>query len=149
MEKTLHDLCGLLLKALPTFFLVALLHYYLKYMFFRPLEKVLRQRYEATEGARQRAEESLAKADAKAAEYDAAIRAARAEIYQSQEQLHQQLQRERDAEVSAARDRVDASVKEARSLLESDVTQAKQNLAGDSEILAEQIVASILNGRAA
>ena len=58
-------------------------------IFFKPLEKVLRQRYEATEGARKLAEQSLERAAAKTAEYEAAMRAARAEVYQAQERLSQ------------------------------------------------------------
>ena len=52
MEATLHALSGILLRAIPTFLIVVFLHFYLKYMFFKPLGKVLQARYEATEGAR-------------------------------------------------------------------------------------------------
>ena len=73
-------------------------------------EKVLRQRYEATEGARKLAAESLERAAAKTAEYEAAMRAARAEIYQAQEQAHKQLQEGESAELAAARQRAEAAV---------------------------------------
>ena len=76
MDETLRALGGILLRAIPTFVLVVLLHFYLKFIFFKPLQKVLRQRYEATQGARKLAESSLAKAAEKAAEYEAALRAA-------------------------------------------------------------------------
>src|ERR1039457_7455677 len=46
MDATLHALGGILLKAVPTFRLVLALHFYLKSIFFKPLEKVLGQRYE-------------------------------------------------------------------------------------------------------
>ena len=55
MESTLNALGGILLRALPTFFLVLLLHLYLKRVFFAPLNQILKQRYDATEGARQAA----------------------------------------------------------------------------------------------
>src|ERR1035437_5121817 len=71
MEATLHALGGILLKAVPTFLLLVLLHFYLKGVFFKPLQKVLRQRYEATEGefaeltaARRRAEAAVDEAKA-------------------------------------------------------------------------------------
>src|SRR5438270_11159738 len=99
MEETLHALGGILLKAIPTFILVILLNFFLKYSFFRPLERILKSRYDATEGARKQAEETIARAEAKAAEYDAALRSARAEIYQEQEEAHQRVERERDADV--------------------------------------------------
>src|ERR1039458_1001973 len=80
MDTMLHDLGQLLLRAVPTFLLVVVLDFYLKYMFFKPLEKVLQQRYDATEGARKLAEEALELAAAKTAQYEAALRAARSEV---------------------------------------------------------------------
>ena len=77
MEETLHQLGGILLRAVPTFIIVVLLHFYLKFVFFKPLQQVLRQRYEATEGARKLAEASLLNASEKAAQYEAALRSAR------------------------------------------------------------------------
>src|SRR5260370_36759350 len=82
MDDTLRALGEILLKAVPPFFLVLLLYAYLTLVFFRPLEKVLQKRYEANEGARKLAEEAVARAAAKMAEYEAAMRAARGEIYQ-------------------------------------------------------------------
>ena len=149
MEATLHALGGILLKAVPTFLLIVLLHFYLKSIFFTPLQKVLRQRYEATEGARKLAAESLERAAAKTAEYQAAMRAARGEIYQAQEQLHKRLQDGEFAELTAARRRAQAAVEEAKTQLSIDVEAAKAGLARDSELLANQIAESILRGSAA
>jgi F-type H+-transporting ATPase subunit b len=144
MEETLRALGGILLKALPTFFLVILLHFYLKYTFFRPLQRVLGARLEATEGARKLAEAMVAKAFAKAGEYEAAIRAARAEIYQEQEQLHHRLQEQRAADLRDARVRAEAAIKEAKGQLALDVAQATQALAAESDRLADRIAESIL-----
>jgi F-type H+-transporting ATPase subunit b len=149
MEATLHALGGILLKAIPTFLLVVLLHFYLKGVFFKPLQKVLRQRYEATEGARKLAGEFLEQAAAKTSEYEAGMRAARAEIYQAQEQLHKRLREDELAELTAARQRAEAAVEEARARLASDVEAAKAGLARDSDLLADQIVESILRRNAA
>jgi len=149
MDVILHQLGQLLLKAVPTFILVVLLQFYLKRVFFKPLEKVLHQRYEATEGARKAAEDSLARASAKAAEYEAAMRAARTEVYQSQEKLHQQLQERETAQIAEARQRADAAIKAARADLARDVEAAKASLQGDSELLANQIADSILRRSAA
>ncbi|MBZ5726719.1 MAG: hypothetical protein LAP87_17200 [Acidobacteriia bacterium] len=149
MDVILHQLGGLLLKAVPTFLLVVLLHFYLKGMFFRPMRRVLDQRYEATEGARRRAAESLERAAAKAAEYEAKMRAARGEVYQAQEQLHKGLQEQEAVELTAARQRAEAAVKEARAQLAGDMEGAKLSLARDSESLANQIAESILRRSAA
>src|SRR5450432_938039 len=148
MDATLHALGGILLRAVPTFLLVVFLNFYLKIIFFKPLEKVLHQRYQATEGARKLAAESLARAAAKTAEYQAAMRAARNEIYQSQERLHNQLQEQEAAALLAARQRVEAAVQEAKADLAKDVGSAKAGLAADSDTLADQIAESILRRRA-
>ncbi len=149
MEATLHALGGILLKAVPTFLLLVLLYFYLKGVFFTPMQKVLRQRYEATEGARKLAGEALEQAAARTAEYQTAMRAARAQIYQSHEQLHKRLQEGEFAELAAARRRAEAAVQEAKSQLSSDVEAAKAGLARDSELLADQIAESILRRNAA
>ena len=149
MDATLHALGGILLKAVPTFLLVVLLHYFLKYVYFKPLEKVLDQRYAATEGARKLADESLKRAAAKTAEYEAALRAARAQMYQAQEQLHKQLQEQAAAQVAAARQSAEESVKQAKLQLARDVEAAKTTLAVESDRLADQIAESLLRRSAA
>jgi F-type H+-transporting ATPase subunit b len=149
MDKILHQLGELLLTALPTFLLLIFLTYYLKLMFFSPLEKVLRQRYDATEGARKLADRAFQRAAAKTAEYEATLRAARSEIYQAQEQAYKEFQERAAAEIAAARSRSDAAVREAKRQLAEEVEAAKASLANDSDALAAQIAESILRRRAA
>jgi F-type H+-transporting ATPase subunit b len=149
MDKIIHQLGELLLTALPTFLLIFFLNYYLKFVFFKPLEKTLKQRYDATEGARKLAEESMHRADAKTAEYEATLRAARSEIYQAQEQAYKELQERIAAQVAETRAQSDAAIKRARAEFAAEVETAKAGLAEDSEALANQIAESILRGRAA
>ena len=149
MEYTLHALGGILLKAVPTFVLVLLLYAYLTRMFFRPLEKVLKQRYDATEGARKLAEESMAKAAAKTAEYEAALGAARGEVYQELSQLRRQLQDERRAAMEQSRAEAEAQILQAKTQLEQEVAQLKQRLASESDALATEIANSVLRRRVA
>jgi len=149
MEETLRSLGGILLRAVPTFILVILLHFYLKFIFFKPLQKVLRQRYEATEGARKLAESSLARAAEKAAEYEAALRAARSETYKELEQMRRQLQDERAAGVREARARAEAAVGQAKAALHAELEGLKKGLEAESDALADRIANKILRGRAA
>jgi F-type H+-transporting ATPase subunit b len=149
MDAMLHALGGILLRAVPTFLLVILLHFYLKSIFFKPLEKVLHQRYEATEGARKLAKEALEQASAKTASYEAQLRTAKAEMYQAQERLHKQLQEREAAAVAEARKSADAAVKLAKTQLAADVEAAKTSLSADSESLANQIAETILRRNAA
>ena len=149
MEATLQALGQILLKAIPTFLLVIFLHFYLKRVFFKPFRKMLQQRYEASEGARKVAEQSLQRAAAKAAEYEAALRKAKGEVYEAQGRMHQQLQDQQEAELRAARQQAEAAVSRARADLAKDMEIAKDGLARESELLAQQIAESILRGRAA
>ena len=90
MESTLQALGEIVLRGLPTFFLLLLLHFYLKRTFFAPLDKVLAERFEATTGARKQAESAMARAEAKAREYEEAIRDARTEVYKDNEAMRKQ-----------------------------------------------------------
>jgi F-type H+-transporting ATPase subunit b len=149
MDLILHQLAVLLLKAIPTFVLVLLLHFYLKFVFFKPMAQVLARRYEATEGARKLAEQSLQQAAQKTAQYEAALRDARSEIYRTQEQIHKQLLEHETAQLTAARQQAEAAIQQAKAALAKDVAAAKAGLAGESESLADQIVESILRGSVA
>ena len=149
MDAILQQLGELLLKAVPTFLLVVFLHFYLKSMFFKPLEKVLHKRHEATEGARKIAAESLERAAAKTAEYETALRNARSEIYRSQEQLHKEMAERHAADLLAARQRADAAVKGAKAQIAVEAGAAQKRLVTDSETLAAQIAESVLRRSAA
>jgi F-type H+-transporting ATPase subunit b len=149
MDALLHALGGILLRAVPTFLLVILLHFYLKSVFFKPLEKVLQRRYEATEGARKLAEQSLQLAAAKTTQYETQLRAAKVAMYQAQEQLHKQLQEREAAAIAEARKTAEAAVSLAKTQLEADVVAAKAGLAADSDSLANQIAEIILRRNAA
>src|SRR5258708_39165570 len=117
MDCTLPQWGKIWLRALPTFALVILLQFYLKSVFFNPLGKVLRQRYELTEGASKLAEQSLKNAEAKTAEYEAAMRAARGEVYQMQERHHKELQERETAALTLARQSAEAAVRQAKQQL--------------------------------
>jgi F-type H+-transporting ATPase subunit b len=149
MDATLHALGQILLRAVPTFLLVALVHFYLKYIFFKPLQKVLDERYEASEGARKLAEQSLERADAKAGEYENALRRASAEVYEASEKLYKQFQEQQDTELRAARQEAERLVDAAKAELAQDVEAAKVGLVRDAELLANQISDTLLSGSAA
>ena len=147
MDETLNALGGLLLKALPTFVLLVLLHFYLKFIFFRPLEKVLRKRFELTEGARRSAELSLETAARKTAEYETALREARSEMYREQEQARHRLREEQAAAVADARGKAEEMVNQAREQLAEEAARARESLKGESETLAASIATAILERR--
>jgi len=149
MEETLHSLARIVLYGLPTSLLVILLCVYLKLMYFKPFEKMLAERYAATEGARKAAEESLERANAKAVEFDAALLKAQQEIYAEKEQYLKRLHDAQSAELQVAREASEKKLAEARAQLAADGAAMKESLAVQSETLASEIADAILSGRAA
>jgi F0F1-type ATP synthase membrane subunit b/b' len=148
MDELLRSLGGLALKAIPTFLLVVALHFYLKRMFFRPMARVLEERYRATEGAKKAAAESLARTAEKAAEYEASLRAARGELYREQDEARQRLRQQHADAAKQAHADAQAAVKEAGHRLAEELAAAKQSLAARTGDLADEIVDTVLHGRA-
>jgi len=148
MAQTLQSLGGIILNALPTVFLLIILHFYLKVMLFRPLDKMLKQRHDLTEGARRTAEASLAEAERKAREYEAKLRDARAVVYKEQEETRKNWLADQAAQFAQAHARAEAAVKAAKVALSGDAATAKQDLLQSSTALADQIATAVLSRRA-
>jgi F-type H+-transporting ATPase subunit b len=149
MEQTLQSLGGILLKSIPTIVFLIILHFYLKAMLFGPLDRILKQRRELTEGARKAAEDSLAAATRKADEYDVKLREARGVVYKEQEEMRKRWLEEQGNEVAQARTRMEASVKTAREALAADAAAAQASLKDASSTLADQIAETVLGRRSA
>jgi F0F1-type ATP synthase membrane subunit b/b' len=149
MDKTLHDLGGIVLNGLPTFFLVLVLAIIVKYVYLKPLDKVLAERFRLTEGARKAADDSLKNADTKIAEYQEALNRARAEIYRDQGTFLQQIQAEQAELTRTARLETEQRVAEIKLSLVKEADSAREGLEAQSEILAGQIAAAILKPEAA
>jgi F-type H+-transporting ATPase subunit b len=149
MEATLRDLGALLLKSTPTIFLLLVVYVYLRWMFFKPLEKVLAERKAATQGTRQRAEAVLAKAGQTAAALEAQLRKAREEIYQQQEDERRRWIAEQTTQLEQARHNAREQIQQARQQLEKDAAVAKRDLAATAETLAEQVASRLLERKTA
>ena len=149
MEQTLQSLGGILLKSIPTIVFLIILHFYLKAMLFGPLDRILKQRRELTDGARKVAEDSLAAAKRKADEYDIKLREARGVVYKEQEEMRKRWLEEQGDEVARARTRMEASVKTAREALAADAAAAQASLKDASSALADQIAETVLGRRSA
>jgi len=149
MEQTVQALGGILLKAIPTVILLIILHFYLKAVLFGPLDRVLKQRRELTEGARKIAEDSLAAATRKAEEYEAKLRDARAAVYKQQEEIRKRWLEEQANDVAEARARSESAVKAAREAIAQDAEAARKSLEETSKAVADQIVAAVLGRRSA
>ena len=148
MQETLQALGGILLQAIPTICLLLIVHFYLKWMFFRPVREVLEKRREATEGARESAAEMLKKATEKAAALEDALRKARDEIYQENEEARKRWIGEQAARLEEARRRSRELIHQAKQELDAEAAAAKRDLAGMVDTLADEIARSLLERKA-
>jgi F0F1-type ATP synthase membrane subunit b/b' len=149
MDKTLHDLGGIVFNGLPTFFLVLILGFFVKILYLTPLEKVLAERFRLTEGARRAAEDSLKNADTKIAEYQDALNKARNEIYEDQGAFLQKLRAEQAELAHTVKVESDARLAEIRLSIAKEANVAREQLESQAEALAGQIADAILSRRAA
>jgi F-type H+-transporting ATPase subunit b len=147
MEQTLQALSGILLKAIPTVILLIILHFYLKVVFFKPLEKTLKRREELTAGARKAADASLAAAERKARDYEAKFRDARAEVYKEQEETRRVWLEDQTKQIAVGHARSAELMTAAEKRLADETTTAKQNLVETSAGLADRIANTILARR--
>jgi len=148
MDALVQGLAGLLLKAVPTVILLIFVHFYLKMMLFGPLQEVLRKRREATEGAREEAQKSIDLAAEKATMYEHALKEARAEMYREHEETRRHWLEHSATRIDEARQRGRSITQDASHKLEADVEEARKDLASRSQMLALQIVESLVSGRA-
>ena len=149
MDATLQALAGILLKAVPTLVLLMVVHFYLKWMFFRPLGDVLAKRRAATEGMRESAQALLAKADQQTKAIEAKLRDAREEIYQEQEESRRRLVGEQAQRLEDARRRARELVHQAKLQLEGETEAGRRQLVATADSLADQIARSLLERKRA
>jgi len=149
MDPTLKQLTELLLRAVPTMFLLVFLTVYLKYVFFRPLDRVLEKRNEETEGARRLAERAFAAADQKASDFEKALQVARMDLHREQEAQRKRWLADQAQAISAARAHGEARIEETRRELAEETDRATAELAVQARALARQIIDNMLGRRAA
>jgi len=149
MEATLHALGQLLLKAIPTIFLLLVVHFYLKGMFFRPMAKVLAERRAATEGLRETAESMRARAAEQTKSIEAQLHDAREAIYREQEEARRRWMDEQGAQLDRARQKAHELIHESRQELENEALAAKGKLETYADTLADEIARTFLERTAA
>ena len=144
MDQTLHQLGELLLGAVPTVILLALLYAIYTVVVHKPLGRVLQQRRDKTEGAVEKSRADIAAAEARTAEYEQRLRAARATVFRAQEERRQSAIEARTHAVKAARDKAQVQVTAAKKDIEADRGAAQAGLAAEAAALAKEIVRRVL-----
>src|ERR1700690_1142891 len=90
MDQTLQQLGELLLGAVPTVILLAILYALYTAIVHKPLQRVLEERRGKTEGAVEKSRADIAAAEARTAEYEQHLREARAAVFKAQEAKRQE-----------------------------------------------------------
>jgi len=144
MDQTLHQLGELLLGAVPTVILVALLYALYTTVVHKPLKRVLEERRRKTEGAVEKSRADIAAAEARTAEYEQRLREARATVFKAQEARRQAALAARTNAVNAARNKAQAQVATAKKDIEADRIAAQSSLQGEAAALAQEIVRRVL-----
>src|ERR1700733_10837242 len=121
MDTTLNQVGQLLLDAIPTVVLLLLLYAIYQNLVRKPLQKVLQERSDRTEGAVQKARADVAAAEARTQEYEQKLRDARLAIYKAQEARRQQAQQLRAQALAEARTRAQEQIRQARQGIEEDM----------------------------
>jgi F-type H+-transporting ATPase subunit b len=144
MGHTLHQLGQLLFDSIPTLLLFVLLHYYLKWMLYKPLRATLAARAQQIEGRQAAAQRLLASAEQKLADYEDKLRARRAENYKLIDARRQQGLTLAQQHLAEARQQSAQAMAQARQKLADETTQAHAQLRGAAEGLAAQIMTQVL-----
>ena len=144
MDQTLQQLGELLLGAVPTVILVALLYVLYKGIVHQPLQRVLAERRSKTEGAIEKSKADIAAADARTSEYEQRLREARAAVFRAQEARREAAVHARADAVNEARRKAQTQVQAAKANVENDRLAAEQGLQGQTAALAQEIVRRVL-----
>lgn len=145
--ELLRQLGDLVLGSVPTMIIFLILVVAYRYILYGPLVKTLATRRAHTTGAIESAQAAIAAADAKSQEYEAKLRAARAEIFHQREQRVQQWNAQKDTALASARQTAQERVVQARAGIEAEAATARKQLENAAGQLAAQVLHSVLPAR--
>jgi F-type H+-transporting ATPase subunit b len=144
MQEIIQQLGTLFLSAVPTILLFIVLVVAYQFLVQGPLTKTLKERRARTEGAQEDARKAIAQAEARAEEYAAKLRHAKAEVFRMREGRVKQWTAERDATLDAARKAAGLKVSQAKAELEAEAADARIGLKASAQGLARQVMRAVL-----
>jgi F-type H+-transporting ATPase subunit b len=144
MTTLLEQLGGLVLGSVPTMvlFLITVAAYRL--LVHSPLKKVLKQRYDRTQGAIENANQAIAAAEAKTAEYEDRLRAARAAIFHERHARLQNVHKESELALTEARAAAQEKVANAIIAIEESAQVARLQLDNTIGELTQEVLRAVL-----
>jgi F-type H+-transporting ATPase subunit b len=149
MDAILRQIGELLVNSIPTIISLLILWTAYTFLVHNKLRQILEQRHALTEGAIERAQQEIAIAEKRTAEYEQRVREARSQIYKAQQANRQRVMDERNAALAESRKNAGEMVKKARTAMEKDTIGAKAALEQQANVLADQVIATVLKPTAA
>jgi len=144
MDETLRQLGELLLHSIPTIIMFVVVYLGYRFIVHKPMLRMLEERHARTQGAVEKARADVAAAEAKTAAYEQQLREARLAVFKAQEARRQSALQARTEILNQARQQATAKVAEARSAIEKDIETAKAGLQAEVEMLANEVIATVL-----
>ena len=92
----------------------------------------------------EKSRQAIAQADVRTQEYEARLRAARAEIFRSREQRMQRLNADKESSLAAARLAAQQRVEAAQAALNTQADRARKQIEASANQLAAQVLAAVL-----
>jgi F-type H+-transporting ATPase subunit b len=110
----------------------------------KPLERILKERRDRTEGAALKARADVAAAESRTLEYEEKLREARLAVFKAQEARRQRAQQMRSEAMAEARAKAQEQIRQAKAGIEQDMAAARVGLQAETERLATEIIRTIL-----
>jgi F-type H+-transporting ATPase subunit b len=129
----------------PTVILLAMLYALYTAVVHKPLQRVLAERRDKTEGAVDKSRADIAAAEARTTEYERKLREARAAVFRAQEARRQAVLQARTNALNEARRKAQAQVQTAKQDIENDRAEAEKALPAAAGALAQEIVRRVLS----
>jgi F-type H+-transporting ATPase subunit b len=148
VDELLRQLGDLFLGSVPTILIFLILVLAYRFVLYGPLLRVLAERRAMTTGAIEKAHAAISAADAKSQEYEAKLRAARAEIFRNRERRVQEWNAQREKALETARQAAQERTAAARKSIEAEADTARRQIESSANELALQILQGILPARA-
>ena len=144
MDEILQQLAPLLIGSIPTILIFVALVLSYKFILHDALVKTLAERRSRTEGAVERAHAAIAAAEAKAQEYEARLRAARAEIFRAREARVKTWNEERESALAEARHGARERVHGAKAELSAQAEASRKEIEQRTDALVADILKAVL-----
>ena len=126
-------------------FLIILMVFILNITLFRPINQILREREQQTQGRFHETTTILKSIEANLKEYEQSLRRARAQGYSLLESYRAEAMQQRQSAINSLREELQVSTAKEKQLIQTQVEQARLTLEEDSHRMASEISRQVLH----